>query len=40
MKVIKFAPNGTSWVIEAGEPAYRYVVPDRTTMKGNLLPTE
>lgn len=40
LKVIKFAPNGTSWVIEGGEPAYEYSLPDRTTMKQNALPTE
>lgn len=37
IKVIKYAPNGTSWVIEAGEPAYQYVAPDRNTMKHNVL---
>lgn len=37
MNVIKFAPNGTSWVIEGGEPAYEYAPPHRSTMKNNTL---
>nr|CAI5827583.1 unnamed protein product [Callosobruchus analis] len=37
-KVIKKAPHGTSWVIEGGDPAYQFIMPDRTTMKKNTLP--
>lgn len=39
MRVIKSAPNGTVWVIEGGEPAYEYALPNRSTMKNNVLPS-
>lgn len=38
MNVIKYAPNGTVWVIEGGEPAFQFVFPDRSSMKNNRLP--
>ncbi|XP_057665466.1 15-hydroxyprostaglandin dehydrogenase [NAD(+)]-like [Diorhabda carinulata] len=37
MRVIKFAPNGTAWLIEGGEPAYEVIPIDRNTQKKNLL---
>lgn len=40
MKVIQWAPNGTNWIIENGEPAYQYAPPNRSTMKHNVLPCQ
>lgn len=38
MNVVRYAPNATVWIIEGGEPAYEFKIPDRNTMKGNRLP--
>lgn len=38
MNVIKYAPNGTIWIVEGGEPAFEFKFPDKSTMKNNLLP--
>ncbi|XP_072393938.1 15-hydroxyprostaglandin dehydrogenase [NAD(+)]-like [Diabrotica undecimpunctata] len=40
IKVLKYAPNGTLWLIEGGEPCYEIIPADRLTQKGNLLKTE
>lgn len=40
MNVVRYAPNGTVWVIEGGEPAFEFVFPDRSTMKSNRLPVD
>lgn len=37
VKLIQFAANGTVWIIEGGEPAYEYILPERETMKENKL---
>lgn len=37
MNVIKYAPNGTVWIVEGGEPAFEFIFPDKSTMKKNLL---
>ncbi|KAJ8928050.1 hypothetical protein NQ314_019420, partial [Rhamnusium bicolor] len=33
IEVIKTAQNGTIWVVEGGEPAYQYIVPEKETME-------
>lgn len=38
MNVIKYAPNGSVWVIEGGEPAFEFISPDKNTMTNNRLP--
>ncbi|KAG5880306.1 hypothetical protein JTB14_003706 [Gonioctena quinquepunctata] len=37
IEVVKYAPNGSVWVVEGGEPAYQYIFPDRVEMKKNVL---
>ncbi|XP_074031995.1 15-hydroxyprostaglandin dehydrogenase [NAD(+)] [Leptinotarsa decemlineata] len=38
VEVVKYAPNGSVWVVEGGEPAYQYIFPEREEMKKNVLP--
>ncbi|XP_028134446.1 15-hydroxyprostaglandin dehydrogenase [NAD(+)]-like [Diabrotica virgifera virgifera] len=40
IKILKYAPNGTLWLIEGGEPCYEFIPADRFTQKGNFLKTE
>uniref|UniRef100_A0A6P7FLL1 Alcohol dehydrogenase 2-like isoform X1 n=1 Tax=Diabrotica virgifera virgifera TaxID=50390 RepID=A0A6P7FLL1_DIAVI len=37
--VLKYAPNGTLWVIEAGAPAYQFIIEERNVFKNNVLKT-
>ncbi|XP_072393932.1 15-hydroxyprostaglandin dehydrogenase [NAD(+)]-like isoform X2 [Diabrotica undecimpunctata] len=37
MEVVKYAPHGSIWVIEGGEPAYQYIHPDKSSMKQNVI---
>ncbi|XP_028134452.2 15-hydroxyprostaglandin dehydrogenase [NAD(+)] isoform X2 [Diabrotica virgifera virgifera] len=37
MEVVKYAPHGSIWVIEGGEPAYQYIHPDKSSMKHNVI---
>ncbi|CAH1116305.1 unnamed protein product [Phaedon cochleariae] len=39
MEIVKYAPNGSTWVVEGGEAAYEYIFPDRTEMKRNVIET-
>ncbi|KAJ8984318.1 hypothetical protein NQ317_012536, partial [Molorchus minor] len=38
VKVIKYAPNGTAWVVEGGERGYEYSLPDRATIERKYIP--
>ncbi|CAH1108280.1 unnamed protein product [Psylliodes chrysocephalus] len=40
MKLIKFAHNGSMWIVEGGDPAYEYIQADRYVQKKNVLKTE
>ncbi|CAH1102723.1 unnamed protein product [Psylliodes chrysocephalus] len=37
VKILKYAKNGSLWIVEFGEPAYQYVFPERETFKENLI---
>ncbi|CAG9832587.1 unnamed protein product [Diabrotica balteata] len=37
MEVVKYAPHGSIWVIEGGEPAFEYIHPDKSSMKQNVI---
>lgn len=40
MKIIKYATNGSVWIIEDGLPGYEYIFPDRKTMRNNIIQCE
>uniref|UniRef100_A0A6P7F033 15-hydroxyprostaglandin dehydrogenase [NAD(+)]-like n=1 Tax=Diabrotica virgifera virgifera TaxID=50390 RepID=A0A6P7F033_DIAVI len=37
VKIMKYARNGTLWVVECSEPAYQFILPERDTFKNNKL---
>ncbi|KAJ8959629.1 hypothetical protein NQ318_021816 [Aromia moschata] len=39
VKVIKAAPNATSWVVEGGEQAYEYSAPNREDIEKKYIPS-
>ncbi|XP_018570739.1 alcohol dehydrogenase 2-like [Anoplophora glabripennis] len=37
LKVIRGSPNGKLWVVEGGEPAYEFLLPERENMERKYL---
>ncbi|XP_074025933.1 15-hydroxyprostaglandin dehydrogenase [NAD(+)]-like [Leptinotarsa decemlineata] len=37
VRIIKFAENGTIWVVERDLPAYEFITPERETFRNNVL---
>ncbi|XP_057661426.1 15-hydroxyprostaglandin dehydrogenase [NAD(+)]-like isoform X1 [Diorhabda carinulata] len=37
VKLLKYAHNGSLWVVESGKPAYEYVFPVRDSFKNNVV---